>query len=121
MSHPTSRSILSCFEGETSADSTSGWAHSEQIWPKTETLTPVAQLEKNKWEVDVHTEERKWVKKQDSDKKPRAKYFIIQDLDTDHSASLSKMYRFHDNMRSTKGAKKKKKKDTDKCLNLTLR
>lgn len=36
-SHPTSRSILSCFEGETSADSTSGWARWEPIWPGTET------------------------------------------------------------------------------------
>lgn len=39
-SHPTSRSILSCFEGETSAESTSGWAHWEPTWPETETWTP---------------------------------------------------------------------------------
>lgn len=39
-SHPASRSILSCFEGETSAESTSGWAHWEPTWPETETWTP---------------------------------------------------------------------------------
>lgn len=43
--HPTSRSILSCSGGETSAGSTSGWAHWEQIWPETETWTPAVWLE----------------------------------------------------------------------------
>lgn len=40
MSHPTSRSILSCSEGETSVGSTNGWARSEQIWPALETWRP---------------------------------------------------------------------------------